>query len=96
MLSWFVVNPITWIQENPAEGTVAIFGSLFVIFVMLAIVAQMKVSAAQKEGRVADKTWVNINVASYVIFAIIALTIMIWSCSRSRISCMTVGNYKIF
>jgi VanZ family protein len=87
MLSWLVVNPITWIRNNPVEGTVAISGSLFVIFVILAITAQIKVSTAQKEGRVVEKGWENMNIASYIILGLVALCIMIWSCSRSNIGC---------
>lgn len=93
MLSWLAVNPIVWIRNNPTEGMIAISASLFIVFIILGVVAHLKVSAAQKTGKVADKTWVNINVASYSVLAIIAFLFMVWACTRGDFSCFMMTRY---
>jgi hypothetical protein len=78
---------VDWVKNNPIQTTVNVSGILFIIFVILAIVSYFKVSDAKKQGKEADKGWVQLNTASYVVFSIIALIIMMIACSRSSINC---------
>jgi hypothetical protein len=85
---------LTWIRNNPLQTTANISLFLFIIFVILAIISYFKVSDAKKTGKEASKEWVGINTASYVIFAIIALILMMWACSQSSFSCLAI--YLLF
>lgn len=78
---------VNWIKENPIQTTVNVSGTLFIIFVILAIVSYFKVTDAKKQGKEAAKGWVQLNTASYIIFSIIALTIMIIGCFNSSFNC---------
>jgi hypothetical protein len=86
-----LINPIqssvTWIKNNPIQTTVNVSGTLFIIFVILSIVSYFKVTDAKKQGKEADKGWVQLNTASYIIFSIIALIVMIIACFNSSFNC---------
>ena len=81
---------LTWVKNNPIQTTVNVSAILFIIFVILAIVSYFKVNDAKKQGKEADKRWVQFNTASYVIFAIIAFIIMVIACSQSSFNCLFI------
>ena len=81
---------VNWVKNNPIQTTVNVSGVLFIIFVILAIVSYFKVSDAKKQGKEADKGWVQLNTASYVIFSIIALIVMIIACYNSSFNCFFI------
>jgi heme/copper-type cytochrome/quinol oxidase subunit 2 len=89
-----LINPIqssvTWIKNNPIQTTVNVSAVLFIVFVILAIISYFKVNDAKKEGKEAAKGWVELNTASYIIFSIIALIIMIIACSQSSFNCLFI------
>jgi len=81
---------LTWIRNNPLQTTANVSLGLFVIFVILAIISSFKVADAKKAGKEADKGWVGINTAAYVMLAIIAFIFMMWACSQSSFSCLAI------
>jgi L-asparagine transporter-like permease len=81
---------VDWVKNNPIQTTVNVSGTLFIIFVILAIVSYFKVSDAKKQGKEADKRWVQFNTASYIIFSIIAFIIMMIACFNSSFNCFFI------
>lgn len=79
---------LSWLRNNPVEASIAVPGGLGLVFIILAIIAQVNVSSAQKAGTVASKTWTDINVSAYVILAIVFFCLMFFSCYIQGINCL--------
>jgi hypothetical protein len=81
---------LSWLRNNPVEASIAVPGGLGLVFIIIAIIAQINVSSAQKAGTIPSKIWTDINVSAYVILGIVFFWLMFFSCYIHGINCLPV------